>query len=56
MYNENFIPVKIGARYRFVPGGFYFEPQLGYTSINSPGSTKASGGFTYAANAGYMFN
>jgi hypothetical protein len=53
---KNFIPLKAGVRYRFVPGGFYLEPQLGYTSINAPGSNGASGGFTYAANAGYIIN
>jgi hypothetical protein len=53
----NFIPIKAGVRHQFVPGGFYLEPQLGYTSINTPDSQgSASGGFTYAANAGYMFN
>ncbi len=53
----NFIPIKAGARYRFVPGGFYLEPQLGYTSINTPNSNgSASGGFTYAANLGYIIN
>lgn len=51
----NFIPIKAGVRYRFVPHGFYLEPQLGYTSINTPGlSNSATGGFTYAANAGYF--
>ncbi len=50
----NFIPIKVGVRYRFVPKGFYLEPQLGYTSINSSGTTTAKGGFTYAANAGYF--
>lgn len=52
----NFIPIKAGVRYRFAPHGFYLEPQLGYTSINTPGSsTSGKGGFTYAANAGYFF-
>jgi len=51
----NFIPIKAGVRYRFVPHGFYLEPQLGYTSINTPNSNgSATGGFTYAANAGYF--
>jgi hypothetical protein len=53
---KNFIPIKAGARYHFVPSGFYFEPQLGYTSINTPGTSGATGGFTYAANAGYIIN
>jgi hypothetical protein len=53
----NFIPIKAGVRHQFVPGGFYLEPQLGYTSINTPDSQgSASGGFTYAANAGFMIN
>jgi hypothetical protein len=51
----NFIPIKAGVRYRFVPGGFYLEPQLGYTSLSTPGESSSTGGFTYAANAGYMF-
>ncbi len=53
----NFIPFKAGVRHQFTPYGFYLEPQLGYTSINTPNSnTKAHGGFTYAAKAGYMIN
>ncbi|WP_153801025.1 outer membrane beta-barrel protein [Foetidibacter luteolus] len=42
------IPVKAGLRYTF-PGGFYGEPQFGFTSMNNGGGT----GFTYAANLGY---
>lgn len=50
----NFIPIKAGIRYAIAPS-LYLEPQLGYTSINTPNSnTKATGGFTYAAKAGYM--
>jgi hypothetical protein len=53
----NFIPIKAGVRHQFVPGGFYVEPQLGYTSINNTNSSgSAKGGFTYAANAGYFIN
>ena len=54
----NFIPIKAGVRFKVQPAsGFYLEPQLGYTSVNTPNSnTTASGGFTYAANAGYMFS
>ena len=42
------IPVKAGLRYTF-PGGFYGEPQFGFTSISDGGGT----GFTYAINLGY---
>jgi len=52
----NFIPLKAGVRYRFIPGGFYLEPQLGYTSISAANNGGSTGGFTYAANAGYMIN
>lgn len=53
----NFIPIKVGVRYQFVPNGFYLEPQLGYTSIGTSNSnTSATGGFTYAANAGFLIN
>jgi hypothetical protein len=53
----NFIPIKAGLRYQFVPNGFYVEPQFGYTSIGTPNSnTSATGGFTYAANAGFLIN
>lgn len=49
----NTIPIKAGVRY-FVAPGFYLEPQLGYTSISTPNSnTSGTGGFTYAAKAGY---
>jgi hypothetical protein len=51
----NFIPVKLGTRFRVAPGSFYIEPQLGYTAISTPNSnTSATGGFTYAANAGFF--
>ncbi len=50
----NFIPIKAGIRYTVAPS-LYLEPQLGYTSISTPNSnTSGSGGFTYAAKAGYM--
>ncbi|WP_153801026.1 outer membrane beta-barrel protein [Foetidibacter luteolus] len=42
------IPVKAGVRYTF-PGGFYAEPQFGFTSISDGGGTA----FTYAGNLGY---
>jgi hypothetical protein len=51
----NFIPIKLGSRFRPGPGSFYLEPQLGYTAISTPNSnTSATGGFTYAANAGFF--
>jgi len=46
--SAGFIPVKVGGRYTF-PGGFFIEPQLGFTSINHGVGTK----FTYAGNIGY---
>ncbi len=53
----NFIPIKAGLRYMLTPAGFYMEPQLGYTSINTKSeNTSATGGFTYAYNIGYMLN
>ena len=53
----NFIPIKAGLKYQFAPGGFYMEPQLGYTAISTPNdNTSAKGGFTYAYNIGYMIN
>jgi hypothetical protein len=49
----NFIPIKLGTRFHVAPGSFYLEPQLGYTATSTPNSnTSATGGFTYAANAG----
>ncbi len=50
----NTIPIKAGFRYKFTPQGFYLEPQLGYTSLSTPGGSSAKGGFTYAANVGYF--
>lgn len=53
----NFIPLKAGLKYMVSPNGFYMEPQLGYTSINTPNdNTSAKGGFTYAYNLGYMLS
>ncbi|WP_207495545.1 outer membrane beta-barrel protein [Aridibaculum aurantiacum] len=52
----NTIPIKAGVRY-FVGPGLYLEPQLGYTSISTPNSnTSGTGGFTYAAKAGYRIS
>ncbi len=47
------IPIKAGLRVRSNVG-LYFEPQLGYTWTKAKGQ-KGEGGFTYAANVGYMF-
>jgi hypothetical protein len=47
----NFIPFKFGGRYTF-PGGFYAEPQIGFTRMSAKGAGGATG-FTYAINAGY---
>jgi hypothetical protein len=51
--NYNIIPVKAGFRYSF-DGGFYLEPQLGYSFVSFGGSSD--GAFTYAPNIGYMIN
>ena len=52
----NTIPIKAGVRYFVIPG-LYLEPQLGYTSISTPSSnTSGTGGFTYAAKAGYRIS
>jgi hypothetical protein len=53
---KNFIPIKAGVRYNVVPNGIYLEPQLGYTSISTQNTNGSTGGFTYAANAGYIVN
>jgi hypothetical protein len=50
----NAIPLKAGFQYRF-PGGFYLEPQLGYT-IFSVKDADSDGAFTYAFNVGYLIN
>jgi len=49
-------PFKAGVRYRFKPRGFYVEPQVGWTSANTPGAAENHGGFTYAANLGYYLS
>jgi hypothetical protein len=53
---QNFIPIKAGVRYKLGPVPFYLEPQLGYTSISASGGAGGTGGFTYAANAGFLFS
>lgn len=45
------IPVKVGGRYT-VSGGFYLEPQLGFTFLKVKDQDGTTG-FTYAFNAGY---
>ena len=50
----NLLPFKAGLRYNLSPGGVYFEPQLGYTSISYKGGASGTGGFTYAANLGVL--
>lgn len=52
--NLKVIPVKAGVQYRF-PGGFYFEPQLGYSRF-SVKDEDGYGAFTYAANVGILVN
>jgi hypothetical protein len=52
--NYNMIPLKVGFRYSLGEGGFYVEPQLGYTFVSFGGSND--GAFTYAPNIGYMIN
>lgn len=51
----NAIPLKAGFRYRF-PGGFYLEPQFGYTIFKVKGAGESEGAFTYAGNVGYVIN
>lgn len=46
----NIIPIKAGIRGSF-DGGFYIEPQLGYTIFSS--SNNNSGAFTYAPVIGF---
>jgi hypothetical protein len=48
------IPFKGGIRFR-TNGGFYFEPQAGYTQTKYSNS-EGEGLFTYAANVGYLIN
>jgi hypothetical protein len=52
--STSMIPIKAGIRYRF-PAGVYFEPQLGYTKFKV-GDLVSTGGFTYAANIGYLMD
>lgn len=47
------IPIKAGYRLSF-SGGFYVEPQLGYSLFSGGGSS--SGAFTYAPNIGMVLN
>lgn len=47
------IPIKAGLRFK-LGGGFYGEPQLGYTIAKISGVEGNFNGFTYAANLGYM--
>ncbi|MDQ6813748.1 MAG: outer membrane beta-barrel protein [Bacteroidota bacterium] len=47
-----FIPFKAGLRFR-ANGGFYVEPQAGYTQTKLQNS-EGAGEFTYAGNIGYM--
>ncbi len=47
-----FIPFKAGLRFR-ANGGFYVEPQVGYTQTKLQNS-EGAGKFTYAGNIGYL--
>lgn len=47
-----FIPFKGGVRFR-TNGGFYVEPQIGYTQTKLKNS-EGAGEFTYAGNIGYL--
>jgi hypothetical protein len=47
-----FIPFKGGIRFR-TNGGFYVEPQAGYTQTKLKNS-EGAGEFTYAGNVGYL--
>ena len=49
-----FIPFKAGLRIR-TNGGFYFEPQAGYTQTKIK-NAESAGYFTYAGNIGYLIN
>jgi len=48
----SFIPFKAGVRFR-TNGGFYIEPQAGYTQTKVQ-NMEGAGYFTYAGNVGYM--
>jgi hypothetical protein len=47
-----FIPFKGGIRFR-TNGGFYVEPQIGYTQTKLK-NAEGAGEFTYAGNIGYL--
>jgi hypothetical protein len=47
-----FIPFKGGIRFR-TNGGFYVEPQIGYTQTKLK-NMEGAGEFTYAGNIGYL--
>jgi len=47
-----FIPFKAGIRFR-TNGGFYVEPQIGYTQTKLK-NAEGAGEFTYAGNVGYL--
>ena len=46
------IPFKAGVRFR-LNGGFYVEPQVGYTQTKIK-NQEGAGYFTYAGNIGYL--
>ncbi len=48
----NIIPIKAGFRYNF--GGFYVEPQLGWTKAKLKGSDNSESSFTWAPNVGII--
>lgn len=48
----NLIPIKAGFRYNL--GGFYVEPQIGWTIAKSKGSDNSEASFTWAPNVGVM--
>lgn len=47
-----FVPFKAGLRFR-TNGGFYVEPQVGYTQTKIK-NQEGAGYFTYAGNIGYL--
>lgn len=48
----NIIPIKAGFRYNL--GGFYVEPQIGWTKAKLKGSDNSESSFTWAPNVGIM--
>jgi hypothetical protein len=48
----NIIPLKAGFRLNL--GGFYIEPQLGWTIAKSKGSDNSEASFTWAPNIGVV--